>query len=90
MKNIYLVRVNADTTEGRGPMVPKATFTNEQDAIAVEKTMHPYRVDDGLVDVIVFPLYTSIDDYRDNNEKSVKEKALAKLTDYEKKLLGLK
>lgn len=32
MKTIYLARKNADGTEGRGPMVTEAAFTNRSDA----------------------------------------------------------
>lgn len=89
MQNIYVVRQNSDMTEGRGAMIPKIAFTTAVDANEASKGMHAYREDDGMADVVAFPLYSSIHDFNENNDKAVKAKALAKLTDYEKKILGL-
>lgn len=33
MQKVYLVMYNADSTEGRGPMIPSQCFKHEEDAI---------------------------------------------------------
>lgn len=39
---MYMLTVNADMTEGRGPMVPIAFFTNKSDAEILAYGIEPY------------------------------------------------
>jgi hypothetical protein len=63
MKMIYAAQQNADTTEGRGPMVTFAYFTNEKSA---KRSRQEPRVMgyEGDGEVKVIPLYDSIEDWR--------------------------
>lgn len=97
----YIIYKNLDRTEGRGPCVPtNIIFTKEEDAehfIKTEYFAEMYGVQgcpgdlSNIVKGTVYQ-YTSLDDFFEHNqslEEIEKEKALKKLTDREKKLLGL-
>lgn len=86
MKMIYAAQQNADTTEGRGPMVTFAYFTNEKSAKEAVKGRGVMGYGDGEVKVI--PLYDSIEDWRKGEKEETKRRALAKLTPEEKASLG--
>jgi hypothetical protein len=89
MQTIYIVFENADKTEGRGPMVPVACFLNQKHAKKVANMNEPYGHSGQFCEVREFPLCSNVDDYIDAREEKVRRTALAKLTEEEKKLLGL-
>ena len=97
--NIYAVLINADTNEGRGPMLPLAYFHTKQEALAVvsDKRFAKWGVQGHLGDpgsnVSLGPmcLYDSPEDFwKQHDNENKKMHALAKLTDEEKTLLGLR
>jgi hypothetical protein len=97
----YIIYKNLDRTEGRGPCVPtNIMFEKEIDALAFIATGYfaeTYGVQGcagGPSNIVhgTFRQYTSLDDFfghKKSLEEIEKEKALNKLTDREKKLLGL-
>lgn len=93
MIEIYIVKLNADLTEGRGPMVFHSAWEDKIEAEKVADYIDPYfkpgQRRSGLSSVEPAILHESFDEYKNNGDKKIKERALAKLTDYEKKLLGL-
>ena len=98
MITIYNLYVNSDLAEGLGSMVFKAAFENKEDAEKAANEIDPYCVKgdkpqglkSGWAEVRVAPLFKYYDEYKDNSDEKNKKKALAKLTDYEKKVLGIK
>lgn len=87
MKIIYVARENADSTEGRGPMVPIAHFLKKEDAELAARGRGVMGYGDG--DVKVIPVFESIKDWKDNKKEELRQQALAKLTTEEKRALGL-
>ncbi len=94
----YELTYNSDQTEGRGPDVVHARFTDKSAAIAVcndERFWKKFGVMGTRLDPkyhvreVVAPLFESAPDYFAYDVEEVKRKALAKLTDAEKKALGL-
>jgi len=88
-KVIYEILRNADTTEGRGPMVHFALAadleTADKIAERVPKIMGVGRAHH-IVERFVFETLFDFDEY---NEGAVREAALNKLTALEKRALGL-
>ena len=102
---IFSITGNTDKTEGRGREIDTGiSFTTEAAAIEFAKSKHygqfavmgyvnqeyaKYNVSHKVFDV-----FDSMKDYETNHPKAIKENkrlaALAKLTDEEKELLGLK
>lgn len=87
MKTVYAAQENEDTTEGKGRMRTVALFDTKDAALACAKGRGVMGVGDG--DVTVVQVFSSMRDYEENNDTAMRKKALAKLTDYDKKLLGL-
>jgi hypothetical protein len=94
----YELTYNSDGTEGRGYSIVAARFVNKDDAVAVcndERYWKKHGVMgtkmDPKYDVreVCGPLFESTADYWHYDVDEVKKKALAKLTDAEKKALGL-
>jgi len=88
MKTIFAARQNADGMEGRGPMIPIAHFTKEEDAKACAKGKGVMGVGDG--DVIELPLFDNMKDYTDYKSGEARKRALSKLTREDKLALGIK
>jgi hypothetical protein len=74
-------------TEGRGPMVIIAAFQSEFDAKKASKGWGVMGVGDGKVESL--RVYNSFSDYVDDAHKELKERALAKLSFEERRVLGL-
>ncbi len=87
MKIIYAAERNADSTEGRGPMVPIAYFDNESDAKKAAVGHGVMGYGDGEVKAI--KVYASIEDWQNGEQEDLRKKALAKLSPAEIKALGL-
>jgi hypothetical protein len=94
---VYLTRYNYDMTEGRGPMVNDVCFFNEQDAKDYidsksgvmgrkEKWSEKQYGDWDVVPVTVYPNLASEEEIR---KDKVRRKALDKLNQEEKEVLGL-
>ena len=92
MKEIYVVMANYDTVEGRGPMIMDCIFENIADAEQYTKTAPGImgRINMGDFDIKIMPLLSSLEEKKEFDKSSVKQRALAKLTNYEKQILGLK
>jgi subtilase family serine protease len=101
MQNIkfYSVMGHSDTTEGRGPLIVAARFSNEMSAIKFYQSneylrwcVMGYR---GNVSPSIYvredsiTIFDSYDECQAEKIELEKKKALDKLTDREKKLLGL-
>lgn len=87
VKTAYRASKNADQTEGRGPMVTIAIFTNRADAIQAASGKGVMGVGNGDVEQI--NIYDSFHEYEMAVSEKVRERAMAKLTFEEKKALGL-
>jgi len=94
----YELTYNSDGVEGRGPDVVAARFVRRDDAVAVcedKRFWGKHGVMGTKIDPkyhvreVVVPLFDSVPDYWNYDVEEVKKKALAKLTDAEKKALGL-
>jgi hypothetical protein len=96
MITIHIVRKNADSTEGSGPMVPIKYITDYEAAVAyVEAQPDPYgRVRSwnanryGDLSLEEVPVFESLDEIDDYAAIDIKAQALAKLTEQEKRALG--
>lgn len=97
MITIYEVQQNSDLTEGRGPMKTIAFFSNEDIAwkhantlsgiMGVKPKNGDWRNEKyGDVRVVPHNVHENLDKF---DENVAKEKALAKLTKEERKILGL-
>ncbi len=83
---VYLVTVNSDQTEGKGHQVPEFIFNSLFEADRYVKSHGNYS---SLYDIMEFDVlnkFESLDKMRDVRDKA---NALRRLTDREKKLLGL-
>lgn len=98
---LYVLMADHDTTEGRGPMYELGYFRTYEDALKVRNdpryarwcVMGVHRpVKEGTYEIRekVYLINESADEFWGNDEASRREKALAKLTVEERKLLGLK
>lgn len=94
----YELTYNSDGTEGRGHSVVAARFVNKDDAVAVCNDPRYWKKHgvmgtkmDPKYDVreVCAPLFESAADFWNYDVEEVKKRALAKLTDAEKKALGL-
>ena len=81
--DITEVLENADATEGRGPMIHHSYFANRIDA---EKICNNPWFESRPVKLIIFD---SVEEYKNENLKKLREYALNKLTAAEKAALGL-
>ena len=89
MYTIYVVRQNADLTEGRGPMMPKAYFASQDDASEFALTLPGVMGTRQGVDVGAIHVHESLDEHPDWTIEKIRQTALEKLTDLEKQALGL-
>jgi hypothetical protein len=102
MITVYVVKENADQTEGRGPMIVRAAFTVENDAwqwadkfgngIMGRKPSSGSWRGERYGDVLVEPLVVaeSFEEHELVKRSALRKQALAKLTDAEKHALGIK
>jgi hypothetical protein len=98
----FQVTRNSDSTEGRGHSVPTDIgFTHRADAVDFAKSRH-YAKNYGVmgtpgsdfdVDEVTYFIYKSVEEWEDKapgvEEERDRAAALSKLTDKERKLLGL-
>ena len=91
MTEIYEVRCNEDSIEGRGRTITVALFSNEGAALLAAKGLGPMGASDGEVrTTIVWDDYAEYIEYEARDkEESLKAHALAKLTNEERAALGL-
>lgn len=92
MKIAYVVMRNSDQTEGKGPMylLDDAVFIDSNDASQVQRTRKKNSgvwIEDEIREVLIFDNFR---EYREYLDGKVRAKALAKLSDEEKKVLGVK
>ena len=84
-------------TEGRGPMVNDACFSEEQDAKdyidskqgIMGRTAKWSESRAGDWDIVPLNVASSLQEVEEIRDKAIKEKALSKLTPEEKRVLGL-
>lgn len=101
MITIYQTYRNADTTEGRGPMLPDKAFLQRKDAqeyvLQQDGVMgrHPHQFGsnswEGMGDwrVEEIQVYESLTEAQVTEKRSLRASALAKLTRSEQEALGL-
>lgn len=93
---IYAAMENMDKNEGRGPVVPVGFFTSKADAIEANGLVPG--VMGGWNDCLPreYILYDSVEEFADNRgcettrDKSLRAKALKKLTKDERRVMGIK
>ena len=95
MRIFFDATYNSDTIEGRGPMVSAGIFTRREDAEKLDgrSKYHAMGVINPLypaIKVMRVKVYHSMEDFDNNSDESIREKALSKLTDADKLVLGLK
>lgn len=98
MKTIYAVYRNADTTEGRGPMVLDSLFSNRNHAntyidnepgvMGRREKWSEKKYGDWKVEELV--VYDSITEKNLNDKEILRRKALSKLSKEEIEALGVK
>lgn len=101
MKEVFIVQMNADQTEGRGPMIPVAGFNSYDHALKTVMdprykkycVMGVHSPSNAKYDIRDKPLtvYDTPEEFwlsHDDEEK--RKRARAKLTDEEARLLGIK
>ena len=93
MHTLFDARYNSDTTEGRGPVVSAGLFTNREDAEKLNERSKYHAM--GVInprypaiEVVRVQVYGSIEDFDLNSNESIRERALNKLTEAEKLVLG--
>ncbi len=87
MKTIYIAMRNSDMTEGRGPMVAIAAFENRPDAVMAAKGWGVMGIGDGTVEEL--RVYSSFNDWEKGEAKWMRKRALDKLSEQDKRVLGL-
>jgi hypothetical protein len=81
---------NSDLTEGRGHKVSIGFFTHQSDAVQAAKKRGVWGSDASVEKATVkIRIYESFDEYKNATDENIREKALSKLTDDEKRVLGL-
>jgi len=85
MKTYYEVSVNSDQQDGRGSQIPMATFVHKKDA---EKLL-TNKSDMLGIEYRPVTVFESYDEYFDLVKENIRYKAMMKLTDEEKEILGL-
>ncbi|MDD5151803.1 MAG: hypothetical protein PHC28_15210 [Flavobacterium sp.] len=89
MITIYAATKNTDMIEGRGEQRAFAYFRYEEDAYLAVKGKGTGGYGDGIVEEI--QLYDSFSEYEEAiYKKTIREQALSKLSEEEKRILGLK
>lgn len=89
MMTIFLAGYNSDTVEGRGPVRWVSAFTTRELAEQVAATLPGVMGTPNTTKPRELPLYASMEEYESRQEYEARLKALAKLTEEEKRLLGL-
>lgn len=91
-KTVYAARRNSDMIEGRGYPVIVALFEKESDAVEVAKGRE-FAVMGVLLghkpDVVPIRLYESAEEYKQEFQDAARKRALAKLTEDERRILGV-
>lgn len=91
MIEVWLAQQNSDLIEGRGSMVTKAAFTRMEDAERAAQMLDGVMgVGHGSVAHAPLKVYESLDEWEGDRNSEVRARALAKLTDAEKKALGIR
>ncbi len=102
-KNVYIVNVNVDFTEGRGPMVFDSVWSDGEEAIKyvsgksgiygskqlVERDKYGYFAYANGYNIEEKTLLTNVEEKNKKDQEDVRLKALAKLSKEERKVLGL-
>ena len=88
VKIVYAAMKCSDLTEGRGPMITIGTFWNKYDAAEAARGWGVMGVGDGEVREI--KVYDSWTEFKKLELEDVRQKALSKLTDEERMVLGIK
>lgn len=94
---VYLVKYNADMTEGRGPMMLSCIFSTRAEAeqyiddkpgvMGIRRKWSQQQYGDWIVEEKM--VYDSADSIREENKKAVRERALSKLTQEERDALDI-
>ena len=91
MKYVYIAKGNTDTVEGKGPMKNLAAFWDKklaEECSSKEGGCMGMRMHHPFVDTL--PVFDSVQDRSEYIKGDARRKALAKLTENDKVLLGLK
>jgi ribosomal protein L20A (L18A) len=94
----FEVKGNTDTTEGRGPMKVVARFSTYEAAVEYVKSpayaewcVMGYRSasDTNKISEVTLLILDSIDELEEGKKSAIRDRAIAKLTVEERKVLGL-
>lgn len=85
---VYIVMVNADAAEGKGPMVPHCVCEDYKLAAKIAVDLEPYGISGQFNNVMKMPITKSYVTKREKDK--IRLKALSKLTEEEKDALGVK
>ena len=86
---VFESQVNADSTEGRGPMIHVGYFTHRNDAEHSVRGQGTMGIGNGVVfhtEIVIFESYAEFDKETKNE---LRQSALAKLSGAEREALGL-
>lgn len=88
MKIVYLATKNSDGMEGKGNTIPVALFEKKEDAQRCADKFAPmgYPPGDRPIEMVVHENFRS---YEEGYTDEVRRRALSKLSDTERKALGL-
>lgn len=84
---IYLAQVNSDSTEGRGAMVTIGAFLSESNTRVAVRGKGVMGIGNGEVKPL--QVFDGLDAWRSEQEEEIKSRALRKLTNEERRVLGL-
>jgi hypothetical protein len=82
---VYAAIINSDLNEGRGIPIIIGIFKHKRDALRAGKGQNTQGSDGEVKEYTVWPSFNA---YSILNDHEIKKKALAKLTDEEKRVLG--
>ena len=89
MRTVFVVKVNADLTEGRGPMLVKHICADLNTANNIALREEPYGHANQFTQVEEMDILTSYPDYEKQQKEKLIKSALGKLSQAERKALNL-
>ena len=85
---ILVVKKNADMTEGSGPMMPVAYFTEFDDALQCKNKIPGIMGTRSGIEIEEIIVFDNFNDWNHGRLDKIKKRALEKLTVEERKVLG--
>jgi hypothetical protein len=93
MAEVYIVMKNSDMEEGRGPMLIDCVFSSLVEATAWAEGRYDYygfgAVRQGWANIRTEHVFESVQEASDRSTRRLRQQALAKLSEAERKALGV-